>query len=472
MTDGVRIAPFGDAAVLVELRRRGRDRGGASRAGGGGGDRGDPPRGAGARRARPGRDERPRAVRPARHSRSRTSRRASRRVLERAPATADPPHDAPLHELAVRYGGDDGPDLASVAEEVGLSPAGVIELHAATTYEVLFLGFAPGFAYLGELAPPLVVPRLATPRPRVPAGSVAIAGPMTAVYPHASPGGWRLLGRTDARLFDPAATPPARLRPGRSRPVRARLTWHATPSSRSSTRASSCRSRTADAPGMAARGRHAGRRRGPPLARRGQRARRQPAGRGRARGDAPRADRAGARVRSRSGSRARWREPSRRPASASSPARPSRCARATRSASSPRPDARGYLAVPGGIDVPVVLGSRSTALGAGFGGLDGRALRAGDRLAPAADRAVPPAHWPGVPAPGAVSTNQPAPRPPRPACRRPRRGRLRHAPRDALDHQPDERPRGAPPRRRPDPRRPGRGARVARRRRRHHPAPA
>ena len=102
----------------------------------------------------------------------------------------------------------------AVADEIGRTPADVIELHAATTYEVLFLGFAPGFAYLGELAPPLVVPRLATPRPRVPPGSVAIAGSMTAVYPQGSAGGWRLLGRTDARLFDPRATPPARLRPG------------------------------------------------------------------------------------------------------------------------------------------------------------------------------------------------------------------------------------------------------------------
>ncbi len=118
------------------------------------------------------------------------------------------------HVLRVRYGGDDGPDLEAVADETGLAPDDVIALHAGTTYEVLFIGFAPGFAYLGELPARLVVPRLATPRTRVPAGSVAIAGAMTAAYPHASAGGWRLLGRTDARLFDPAASPPARLRPG------------------------------------------------------------------------------------------------------------------------------------------------------------------------------------------------------------------------------------------------------------------
>ncbi|HEX5828206.1 MAG TPA: 5-oxoprolinase subunit PxpB [Candidatus Limnocylindrales bacterium] len=118
------------------------------------------------------------------------------------------------HVIRVRYGGADGPDLEAVAAEVGRSPADVVALHAGTAYEVLFLGFAPGFAYLGELAADLVVPRLASPRVRVPAGSVAIAGTMTAVYPRASAGGWRLLGRTEAALFDPAMSPPARLRPG------------------------------------------------------------------------------------------------------------------------------------------------------------------------------------------------------------------------------------------------------------------
>jgi KipI family sensor histidine kinase inhibitor len=122
--------------------------------------------------------------------------------------------DGRLHELPVRYGGEDGPDLEAVASEARITSGDVIDLHAGTTYEVLFVGFAPGFAYLGELPAALVLPRLATPRPRVPAGSVAIAGPMTAVYPHASAGGWRLLGRTDAGVFDPAASPPARLRPG------------------------------------------------------------------------------------------------------------------------------------------------------------------------------------------------------------------------------------------------------------------
>lgn len=120
---------------------------------------------------------------------------------------------APL-EIPVRYGGADGPDLATVAELTGLTASQVIELHAATPLRVLFLGFAPGFGYLGPLPSALVVPRRAAPRTRVAAGSVAIAGPHAAVYPVDSPGGWHLLGRTSMALWDPLRTPPATLRPG------------------------------------------------------------------------------------------------------------------------------------------------------------------------------------------------------------------------------------------------------------------
>jgi KipI family sensor histidine kinase inhibitor len=138
------------------------------------------------------------------------------RVLDaEADDVTPPPGPGPrVHELQVRYGGDHGPDLDDVAAEIGVGANDVIELHAGRDYEVLFLGFAPGFAYLGEVHARLVVPRLATPRVRVPRGSVAIAGSMTAVYPQASPGGWRILGRTEADLFDPSAVPPARFRPG------------------------------------------------------------------------------------------------------------------------------------------------------------------------------------------------------------------------------------------------------------------
>jgi len=106
-------------------------------------------------------------------------------------------------EVPVCYGGEYGPDLNEVAAMHGITPAQVIELHSAVTYEVYFLGFVPGFAYLGELPAALVMPRLATPRRRVPAGSVGIAGIQTGVYPFATPGGWRLLGRTSIKMFRP-----------------------------------------------------------------------------------------------------------------------------------------------------------------------------------------------------------------------------------------------------------------------------
>ena len=117
-------------------------------------------------------------------------------------------------EIHVRYGGLDGPDLDVVADLHGLRPADVVELHTAASYHVLFLGFAPGFAYLGGLPPTLVTPRRASPRERVPAGSVGIAGEQTGVYPLAMPGGWQLIGRTDTELFDPERDPPALFHPG------------------------------------------------------------------------------------------------------------------------------------------------------------------------------------------------------------------------------------------------------------------
>jgi KipI family sensor histidine kinase inhibitor len=114
-------------------------------------------------------------------------------------------------ELAITY---DGPDLAEVAGEVGMSVAEVVRRHAAGEYTVAFCGFAPGFAYLTGLDPALRVARLAEPRTSVAPGAVGVAGEFAGVYPRASPGGWRLLGRTDARLWDAARTPPALLTPG------------------------------------------------------------------------------------------------------------------------------------------------------------------------------------------------------------------------------------------------------------------
>lgn len=117
-------------------------------------------------------------------------------------------------EIPVRYGGECGPDLEDVARHTGLSPGEVVRLHTNAEYVVYFLGFSPGFPYLGGLPPELATPRLPAPRKKVPAGSVAIGGSQTGVYPMETPGGWRIIGRTTLRLFDPGAYPPALLRAG------------------------------------------------------------------------------------------------------------------------------------------------------------------------------------------------------------------------------------------------------------------
>jgi KipI family sensor histidine kinase inhibitor len=108
----------------------------------------------------------------------------------------------------------DGPELAEVARLVGLSEAEVVEAHATGEHRVLFGGFAPGFAYVGGLPESWRIPRLATPRTRTPAGSVAVADGMTGIYPAELPGGWRVIGRTPATLFDPHREPPVYLEPG------------------------------------------------------------------------------------------------------------------------------------------------------------------------------------------------------------------------------------------------------------------
>ena len=114
--------------------------------------------------------------------------------------------DSPLPEprqiqIPVCYGANFGPDLSDVCTTLGISPKQAIEFHASVTYAVYFLGFIPGFAYLGELPQALVMPRLIEPRRSVPAGSVGIAGNQTGVYPFATPGGWRLIGRTPIKMF-------------------------------------------------------------------------------------------------------------------------------------------------------------------------------------------------------------------------------------------------------------------------------
>jgi KipI family sensor histidine kinase inhibitor len=134
-----------------------------------------------------------------------------REALTRTEATTVARADRESVEVPVVY---DGADLADVAADTGLSVDEVVARHSAGSYIVRFCGFSPGFAYLDGLDPRLHVARRSEPRTAVPAGSVAIAGEFTGVYPHVSPGGWRLLGRTDAALWDVRRDPPALLAPG------------------------------------------------------------------------------------------------------------------------------------------------------------------------------------------------------------------------------------------------------------------
>ncbi|MEU3646698.1 5-oxoprolinase subunit PxpB [Lentzea sp. NPDC034063] len=126
--------------------------------------------------------------------------------LTKAPAT----HPREI-TIPVSY---DGPDLDLVAETAGITPDEVVKLHTEATFEVAFCGFAPGFAYLTGLPQNLQQPRLDSPRTKVPQGSVGIAGEFTAAYPRPTPGGWRLIGRTEITLFDAKAETPALLQPG------------------------------------------------------------------------------------------------------------------------------------------------------------------------------------------------------------------------------------------------------------------
>jgi KipI family sensor histidine kinase inhibitor len=135
-------------------------------------------------------------------------------LLERATLDGPPLVAGPLRTIPTVYGGEDGPDLAEVAQACGLGEDDVVRLHTSQELTALMLGFLPGFAYLGLLPEALALPRRATPRPRVPGGSVAIAGRQTGVYPSASPGGWHLIGRTSARMFDAFADPPTLVQPG------------------------------------------------------------------------------------------------------------------------------------------------------------------------------------------------------------------------------------------------------------------
>ena len=136
-------------------------------------------------------------------------------LARRAGSLAGRPEPAPrTFTIPVRYGGEDGPDLPSVAKSAGLSETDVVVAHAGASYEVRFIGFSPGFPYLAGLPESLRSARKDQPAKRVPAGSVAIAGAQAGIYPRPSPGGWNVIGRTSFVLFDPADGAGPTLAPG------------------------------------------------------------------------------------------------------------------------------------------------------------------------------------------------------------------------------------------------------------------
>ncbi len=298
-------------------------------------------------------------------------------------------------ELPVSYGGEHGPDLAELAAEHNLTQEEVITLHTGAKYHVYFLGFMPGFAYLGGLPERLAAPRLATPRLRVPAGSVGIAGLQTGVYPLASPGGWRIIGRTPVQMWDAGRESPSLLLPGDE--VRFRSTqWEPAPETILGINPAPEGAPAFEVlmpgvlttlqdlgrPGYAALGLSAGGAMDPKCAARLNRLL----------GNPP--DAAVLEV--------TWSGPSLRarnttaialggadlgctvdgrpvPVGVSWLVRAGTDVQFTRQAGH-WSGARAYLAVLGGFAAPRVLGSRSTYLPAAFGGHEGRALRAGDLL--------------------------------------------------------------------------------------------
>ncbi|MHB8613875.1 MAG: 5-oxoprolinase subunit PxpB [Candidatus Dormibacteraceae bacterium] len=133
---------------------------------------------------------------------------AIKRLASKRPPMAEPGR---LHRIPVIY---DGPDMEAVAAVLGLSPAKIVEVHTRPIYRVFLVGFVPGWGYLGPLPQELELPRREVPRTKVPAGSLAIAGRQTGIYPLPTPGGWHLIGRTTVRLFLPDSDPPCLLRAG------------------------------------------------------------------------------------------------------------------------------------------------------------------------------------------------------------------------------------------------------------------
>lgn len=320
---------------------------------------------------------------------------ASARLLELAAAATPLEAEGRQHEVPAVYGGADGPDLAEVARHCGMTEADVVDRHTREDYVVFMLGFMPGFAYMGPLPRELETPRQATPRVRVPAGAVAIAGRQTGVYPSASPGGWNLIARTSLALFDPGSERPALFAPGDRVRFRAVETLPAPPAAREAPVVEEAAVEVV-APGLFTSVQDRGRRgfRYAGVASAGAWDRHALDAANAALGNDPGAaalectlqgptlrflrsvrfavcgaDLGAALERADIGG---WPVPPGEPVLA-------RAGNVLRLGERRR-GCRAYLAFAGGIAVPEALGSRSTDMAGGFGGLGGRALRAGDRL--------------------------------------------------------------------------------------------
>jgi len=306
-------------------------------------------------------------------------------------------------EIPVTYGGEAGPDLAEVAEWAGLSADAVVERHSGTDYRVFMLGFLPGLGYLGSVDATIAAPRRGTPRVRVPAGSVGIAGRQTGIYPRESTGGWQLIGRTAVKVFDSSRTQPALLAPGdivRFKPMSSSeaMASNDTPRASATRIGNSLRAIRVIRPGLFTTVQDRGRW--------GQQASAVPVS-----GAMDLVSHRVANLLLGNGEDAATLEvtlagPELRveqetcvaitgadlQASIDGGATPIGVATRCRPGSvlrfgERRSGTRAYVAFDGGIAVPMTFGSRATHVGAALGGLDGRALAAGDRLplGPASD---------------------------------------------------------------------------------------
>ncbi len=322
---------------------------------------------------------------------------AGRVLLERTERiSSTQPAPPRRHVIPTRYGGEFGPDLEDVARAKGLSPAEVVRLHTSLDFTAFLLGFLPGFAYLGTIPEALAMPRRASPRARVPKGSVAIAGRQTGIYPAVTPGGWNLLGRAAVRLFDPHAERPSLFAPGDLIRFEATQEWPAAQSDPSPPGRPKLPVVEVLEPGLLTSVQDLGRpgfrrfgvTRGGALDEPALRAANRALGNDEAAAGlectiagptlrflrttrfaitgadlAPHLDRSDI---------GRWPVPLGPPVLAREGQ--------TLSFEGRRCGCRAYVAFEGGLDVPVVVASRSTDLTTGFGGHAGRALRAGDVL--------------------------------------------------------------------------------------------